>query len=214
MSRFPLNRNRILTQALDLVDANGIGSLTMRKLGEALGVEAMSLYNHVANKDQIIDGLVDLVFAEITLPPVDLPWDQAMSVRTKSARESLVRHPWANSLMDSRPHPGPATLRHHDSVLGCLRRAGFSLTMTAHAISVIDGYLYGFCLQQRSLPFETEEDVAAVGQALMAGFPLGEYPYLGEMIRDHALQKGYDYGLEFDFGLNLILAGLEGYREL
>lgn len=212
MSRSPLTRDRILNAALALADAEGLAALTMRRLGDALGVEAMSLYNHVANKERILDGLVDLVFAEVALPPADLPWDEALRLRTLSVRSVLARHPWATPLMDSRAEPGPATLGHHDAVLGCLRRAGFSVPLAAHAVSVIDAYLYGFTLQQRALPFENGAAVAEVAASLMASFPADRYPYLAEMITEHALKPGYDYGEEFDFGLELILEGLERAR--
>src|SRR5438552_11601113 len=134
-----------------LADKDGIDSFSMRKLGDKLGVEAMSLYNHVANKDDILDGIIDLVFGEISLPPAGPHWKSAMRERAISAREALLRHPWATSLMQSRTKPGPATLRHHDSVLGSLRGAGFTVVMAAHAFSVIDGYVYGFALQQINL---------------------------------------------------------------
>ena len=122
-----------------------------------------------------------------------------------------MRHPWATSLMQSRTRPGPATLRHHDSVLGSLRKAGFTLVMAAHAVSVIDGYVYGFTLQQINLPLQTPEQVAEVGGDILRQLA-GEYPNLAEMIVEHALKPGYDYGKEFDFGLDLILDGLERAR--
>jgi len=209
MIRSSLTRDRILQAALALADAEGLSAVTMRRLGESLGVEAMSLYNHVANKEQILDGLIDGVFAEVSLPPPEVPWDQALRLRTRSAREVLARHPWATPLMDSRSTPGPATLEHHDAVLGCLRRAGFSVAGAAHAVSLLDAYLYGFALQQRALPFENGTDVTKVAARLMASFPVERYPHLAEMITDHALKPGYDYGQEFDFGLDLILEGLD-----
>jgi AcrR family transcriptional regulator len=209
--RAPLSRERVLTAALVLADKGGIESLTMRKLGQELGVEAMSLYNHVANKDDILDGIVDLVFGEIALPAERGPWKPAMRGRAISAHEALLRHPWAPSLMQSRTRPGPATLRHHDSVLGSLRNAGFTLVMAAHAVSVIDGYVYGFALQQINLPLQSREQVAVVGANILRQLA-GEYPHLAEMITDHAMKPGYDYAEEFEFGLDLILNGLEGSR--
>jgi AcrR family transcriptional regulator len=209
--RARLSRERVLTAALVLADKGGIESLTMRKLGQELGVEAMSLYNHVANKDDILDGIVDLVFGEIALPAERAPWKPAMRGRAISAHEALLRHPWAPSLMQSRTRPGPATLRHHDSVLGSLRNAGFTLVMAAHAVSVIDGYVYGFALQQINLPLQSREQVAVVGANILRQLA-GEYPHLAEMITDHAMKPGYDYAEEFEFGLDLILNGLEGSR--
>ena len=209
--RVPLSRERVLRAALVLADRDGIESLTMRKIGQELGVEAMSLYNHVANKDDIIDGIVDLVFTEITLPSARSHWKAAMRGRANSAHEALLRHSWAPSLMQSRTRPGPATLRHHDSVLGSLRNAGFTLVMAAHAVSVIDGYVYGFALQQINLPLQSREQVAEVGENILLQLA-GEYPHLAEMITDHAMKPGYDYAEEFEFGLDLILDGLERLR--
>jgi AcrR family transcriptional regulator len=207
--RLPLTRARVLAAAVALADRGGIGSLSMRKLAQELGVEAMSLYHHVANKDDILDGLVDVVFGEIDLPSGDEGWKAAMRRRAISAREALRRHPWATGLMDSRPTPGAANLRHHDAVLGVLRGAGFSLELAAHAYSLLDSYIYGFALQEASLPFHTSEEAAQVAQAIMAEFPASEYPHLTEIAVDHVLQPGYDYGDEYLFGLDLILDGLE-----
>jgi len=211
-TRLPLSRDRVLHAAIALADANWIESLTMRRLGHELGVEAMSLYNHVANKEDVLDGAVDLVFSEISLPFDQADWKAASRNRAISAHEALLRHPWATSLMQSRTRPGPATLRHHDSVLGSLRKAGFTLVMAAHAVSVIDGYVYGFTLQQINLPLQTPEQVAEVGGDILRQIA-GEYPNLAEMIVEHALKPGYDYGEEFDFGLDLILDGLEQLRD-
>jgi len=209
--RAPLNRVRVLRAALALADRDGIELLSMRRLGQDLGVEAMSLYNHVANKDDILDGIVDLVFSEIALPQDGAHWKTAMRERAISAREALLRHPWATSLMQSRTQPGPATLRHHDSVLGSLRKSGFTLVTAAHAFSVIDGYVYGFALQQINLPLQSREQVAVVGENILRQLA-GEFPYLAEMITDHAMKPGYDYADEFEFGLDLILDGLERLR--
>jgi AcrR family transcriptional regulator len=204
-----LSRERILRTALAYADENGIGSLTMRKLGEALGVEAMSLYNHVPNKAALLDGMIDLVFAEIELPTGGSGWRSAMRERAVLARRVLARHRWAIGLMESRSAPGPATLRHHDRVIGILRRAGFSVDLTAHAYSLLDSYIYGFALQEASLPFDTGENTAELARTIMAEFPAGEYPHFAELTIQHVLQPGYDYGNEYEFGLDLILDGLE-----
>ena len=143
----------------------------MRNLGEVLGVEAMSLYNHVANKSELLDGMVDLVFGEIDLPGGESDWRSAMRRRAISARTVLSRHRWAIGLMESRTTPGPATLRHHDAVIGSLRGGGFSVEMAAHAFSVLDSYIYGFALQEANLPFDTGEETAELAQAIMAQFP-------------------------------------------
>jgi AcrR family transcriptional regulator len=207
--RVPLSRARVLQAAVTLAGAGGIEALTMRRLGQELGVEAMSLYKHVANKEDLLDGMVDVVFGEIELPPTDTDWRTAMHRRAVSVRSALTRHPWATPLMQSRSRPGPATLRHHDAVIGTLRTAGFPIALVAHAFSALDSYIYGFALQQRSLPFETAEETADLAQSIMASFPADEYPHLVELTVQHVLQPGYDYGDEFEFGLNLLLDGLE-----
>lgn len=182
----------------------------MRKLGQELGVEAMSLYNHVANKEDVLDGIVDIVFSEIDLPS-GVDWKTAMRRRAISMWEALLRHSWATGLMESRMQPGPASLRAHDSVIGCLRKAGFPIEEAAHAYSAIDSYIIGFALQQQRLPLDNTKQVAEVGETMLR--QMGEnYPYLAEMI-GHALKPGYDYAKEFEFGLKLILDGLERLRE-
>jgi AcrR family transcriptional regulator len=203
-----LSRDRVLRAAVARADAGGIESLSMRKLGEELGVEAMSLYTHVANKEDLLDGMTDAVFAEIALPTGDDDWRTAMRQRAMSTRDVLARHPWATRLMQSRTRPGPATLRHHDTVIGTLRRAGFSIELTAHAFSALDSYIYGFALQQTSLPFETGEETAALAETIMGRFASGEYPHLTELTVEHVLQPGYDYGKEFDTGLSVVLDGV------
>jgi AcrR family transcriptional regulator len=208
--RAPLSRDRVLRAAVDLADQAGISSLSMRKLGEALGVEAMSLYNHVASKSDLLDGMIDIVFSEIDLPSGDDGgWRAAMRRRAISARDVLRRHPWAIGLMESRTSPGPATLRHHDATLGCLRRGGFSIELTAHAYSLLDSYIYGFALQEASLPFGTGEEAARVAEEISAQFASGQYPYLTEMAMTHVVQPGYEYGDEFETGLDLILDSLQ-----
>jgi AcrR family transcriptional regulator len=212
--RIPLSRVRVLVAAVAFADEHGIASLSMRKLGEVLGVEAMSLYNHVANKDQLLDGMVDLVFGEVDLPVGGADWKTAMHERAQSARQALRRHPWAIALMSTRTSPGPATLRHHDAVIGNLRAGGFSVSLAAHAFSALDSYVYGFALQEATLPLgDTEEETAEVARAMMAQVPADEYPHLTEFTLEHILQPGYDYGDEFGFGLDLILDGLEKARE-
>ena len=207
--RPPLNRQRVLQAAVDLVDTGGIESLTMRKLGEALGVEAMSLYNHVANKGDLLAGMVDVVFGEIDLPPTGGDWKEAMRRRACSVREALGRHRWAIGLMESRTSPGPATLRHHDAVLGCLRGAGFSLEMTAHAYALLDSYIYGFALQEASLPFDNAEETVEVAQDILGQFGTDEYPHLTELAVEHVLKPGYAFAEEFEIGLDIILDGLD-----
>jgi AcrR family transcriptional regulator len=210
--RAPLNRDRVLRAAVALADEEGMSSLSMRKLGEALGVEAMSLYNHVASKADLLDGMIDIVFGEIHLPSGEDDWRAGMRQRAMSARQVLRRHPWAIGLMESRTSPGPATLRHHDAVLGCLRRAGFSLELAGHAYSLLDSYIYGFALQEASLPFGTGEEAARVARDIFARFDAGQYPYLTEFAVARVVQPGYQYADEFETGLDLILDALQAAR--
>ena len=210
--RIPLSRDRVLRAAAAFADENGIEALSMRKLAQAVGVEAMSLYNHVASKEDLLDGMIDLVFSEIELPSAEAGWQRAMRQRAISVRAALSRHRWAIGLMESRTSPGPATLRHHDAVLGCLRQAGFSLELAAHAYSALDSYIYGFALQERGLPFDTPQETAALAQVMLARFPADQYPHLAEFTFGHVMQPGYDFGHEYEFGLDLILDGLEGTR--
>jgi AcrR family transcriptional regulator len=207
--RAPLSRDQVLQAAVALADEGGVGALSMRKLGQVLGVEAMSLYNHVAGKAGLLDGMIDVVFSEIGLPPAVGGWKSAMRARALSARAVLGRHRWAIGLMESRKTPGPATLRHHDAVLGCLRGAGFSVELTAHAYSLLDSYIYGFALQEASLPFGTPEETAQVTKEIAGQMPADEYPYLAELATVQILQPGYQYGSEFEIGLDLILDALE-----
>lgn len=209
LARTPLSADRVITTAVDLADRIGADALTIRKLAAELDVKPMSIYHHVANKDAILDGMVDRVFAEIALPDADDDWRTAMRARCVSAREVLRRHPWATPMMESRPNPGRATLRHHDEVLGCLRRAGFSVELTAHAYSLIDSYVYGFALQEAALPFDSGEEAASLAEEIMQPFPDDEYPHLAELTTQHVMRPGYSYAAEFDYGLDLILDGLE-----
>ena len=206
--RTPLTRQRVIEGAVALADEVGIHPLTIRALAERLGVKPMALYHHVAGKEQIIDGMVDHVFAEIALPPEGMEWRAALRVRSRSARDVLARHPWAAPLMETRTNPGPATLRHHDAVLACLRGGGLSIAMTAHAYALIDAFIYGFALQEAGLPFDTPEEAAAVATAMIEQFPAAEYPHLNEFTMEHVLQPGYDFAAEFDYGLDLILDAL------
>lgn len=207
--RRPLSRERVLRAAVELADERGLAALSMRKLADRLGVEAMSLYHHVSNKDDMLDGMIDLVVEEIELPKPGDEWRTAMRSRAVSAHDVFARHEWAASLMESRTNPGHATLRYYDAVLGCLRRGGFPMALAAHAFSALDAYIYGFGMQEISLPFDGEEEVKEVAEALLEGFPVDLYPNLYEMIVDHALQPGYNYSDEFEFGLDLILDGFE-----
>jgi AcrR family transcriptional regulator len=210
--RAPLSRDRVLRAAMAVADSSGIAALTIRSLAQELGVKPMSVYYHVANKDEILDGIVDLVFGEITLPKIGGDWRDEMRLRAHSAREALRRHRWAIGLLESRATPGPETLRHHDATVGTLRAAGFTVPMTAHVYALLDSYVYGFALQEAALPFEGPEQISEVAGAMLdrAGdLPL---PHLTELATEHVFKPGYDFGDEFEFGLELILDALA--REL
>ncbi|MFE9338250.1 TetR/AcrR family transcriptional regulator [Streptomyces sp. NPDC007063] len=208
-ARTPLSRERVVRTAMAVADEKrSAAALTMRAIAEPLGVEAMSLYHHVAGREDILDGMVDAVFDEIDLPPHDMDWKSAIRHRAVSARAVLQRHPWAVGLLDSRSHPGSATLRHHDAVIGALRSGGFSVSMAAHAVSLIDSYLYGFVLQEQSLPFTGTTELDEVASAILRDMPADTYPHLAELATEHALKPGYDYADEFTFGLTLILDAL------
>ena len=206
--RAPLSRERVLQGAVAIADADGIGALTIRSLAQHLDVKPMSLYYYVTNKSEILDAIVDVVFSEIDLPTVDGDWRSEIRLRATSARHVLRRHSWAIGLLESRTTPGPDTLRHHDAMLGTLRGAGFSIEMTAHAYALIDSYVYGFALQEAALPFDGPDTVTAVAQPIMEQLAAREYPHLVELATEHILQPGYDFGDEFDFGLDLILDAL------
>jgi AcrR family transcriptional regulator len=208
----PLSKERVLLQALSLADNEGIDALSMRRLGRELDAGAMSLYHHVGNKDELLDGMVDLVFAEIHLPESRGDWQAAMSARAVSAREVLARHPWAINLMESRTTPGPANLRHREAVTACLRKAGFSVQMATHANWLLDSYIYGFALQEASLPFADANELADMTtEVFLPQLSPEEYPYLNEGATV-LMESGYDPAGEFTYGLNLILDALEHAR--
>lgn len=206
--RHPLSREKVLGHALDLADESGIAALTIRSLAQSMGTKPMSLYYYVANKEEILDGIVDLVFSEIELPSPVGDWRDEMRRRARAMRGALKRHPWAVGLLESRSSPGPATLRHHNATLGTLRAAGFSVPMTAHAYALLDSYIYGFALQEAALPFDGRDTAAEITTPIMERFSTGEYPHMVEIAVEHVLKPGYDFGDEFDFGLDLILDGL------
>jgi AcrR family transcriptional regulator len=221
--RAHLSKERVVRTAVALAVRDGIESLTMRKLADELGVGAMSLYYYVPNKEELLDGMVDVVFSEIELPPTGVDWRTAMRHRALSTREVLNRHRWAVGLMESRRSPGPASFRVHNAVLGCLREGGFSIEMTIQAYSVLDAYIYGFALQEKSVPFEDAEEGAAVAQEQVRQFAedaeeqqsaalAEEFPYLAEVVAGHVAEVGYDFATAFEYGLDLILDALEARR--
>lgn len=205
-----LTREKVLRAGVTLADAQGIDALTMRSLGEALGAHAMSLYNHVADKGALLDGMVDLVVAEIEVPSLADPWMLAMRKRAHSAHAALMRHPWATALMMSQSNVGPARIRYVDATLACLHAAGFSLPMADHAWTALDSYIYGFTLMKLNFPFAPGQ-YAAVAAAYLPSLPAAQFPAM------HALTTlvatGQHDGLhELGFGLELLLEGLERIR--
>ena len=207
-----LSKQRVVVEAVRLADREGVAGLSMRRLAVELGAGAMSLYHYVASKDELLDAMIDVVFEEIELPPEETDWQSAMRSRSISARQVLARHPWAIGLMESRTSPGPANLRHREAVTACLRRAGFSVVMATHANWLLDSYIYGFALQEASLPFDTADEFADMAEAVYRPqLPADMFPYLNESAAV-LFAEGYDPAQEFLFGLDLILAALEPLR--
>ena len=224
LDRAPLSRERVLNGAVAVADATGVAGLTIRSLAQELGVKPMSVYHHVANKEQILDGIVDIVFSEIELPSTDVDWKTAMRRRALSTREALNRHRWAVGLMESRATPGPASFALHNAVLGCLREGGFSIETTIQAYSALDAYIYGFALQEKSVPFEDAEGSTAVVEEQVREFDElaaerqfgameDEFPYLAEVVVGHVAKVGFDFATAFEYGLDLILDALEQRRD-
>ena len=208
-ARTPLSRERVLRGAMAVADDGGLTALTIRSLAQHLGVKPMAVYHHVANKEAILDGIVDLVFAEFAVPSPGGDWRAEMRRRSLSVRSVLRVHSWAIPLLQSRTNPGPATVRHLDANIGTLREAGFSVAMTAHAYALIDSYVYGFALSEASLPINGPETVAEVAGPMMEMIPAADFPYLAEFSAEHVMRPDYDFGREFEFGLDLVLDGIE-----
>ncbi|KRB36618.1 TetR/AcrR family transcriptional regulator [Microbacterium sp. Root180] len=207
-----LSKQRVVAEAVRLADREGVDGLSMRRLAGTLGAGAMSLYHYVASKDELLDAMIDIVFEEIELPPEGTDWQSALRRRAASARQVLARHPWAIGLLESRTSPGPANLRHHEAVTACLRKAGFSVVMATHANWLLDSYVYGFALQEASLPFDTPDEFAdAAEDVYLPQLPPDEFPYLNESAAA-LVAADYDPAEEFAFGLDLILAALEPLR--
>ncbi len=210
--RHPLSRDRVLRAAVALADRDGLDSLTMRRLGRELGVEAMSLYKHVSNKDAILDGIVDLVVAEIEIPTAGSDWKTAMRERAVSARQVLRRHPWAIGLFEARGFVGPTVLRYLDAIIASLRAGGFSVEAAAHAFWVLDSYVYGHVIQEVSLPIDSSNEFGEATQTTLEHLQNDEHPHLAELATLQATTSAFDYDTEFEFGLNLLLNALDGLR--
>ena len=211
--RIPLSRERVLRAAIELADRGGIESLSMRKLGQELGVEAMSLYNHVANKDDILGGMVNLVTAEMQAPEPGGDWKATLRASAISAHEVLVSHRWAASLMMRVPQLSPALLHWGEALLRTCREAGFSPYLTHHAFHALESHITGFTLWQVSLPFETNAELQTLATEFLRTSPLDDYPYTLEHIHQHLGERDPDEPKTFEFGLDLILNGLERLRD-
>jgi AcrR family transcriptional regulator len=211
--RPPLSRDRVIAAAVALADEEGIKALSMRKLAQSLGVEAMSLYHHVANKEELLDGMVDVVFSEVHGPAIEGPWRPELRTRCTSLRQVLLAHPWAVGHLNSRRAPGMATLVHHDEVIGCLRTGGFTVRKAAHAFATLDAYVYGFVVQELSLPLTPDVDESALAEEILGHVPDGDLPHLMEMAADYVMREDYAFADEFDPGLDLILDALERVRK-
>jgi AcrR family transcriptional regulator len=209
--KVPLGKERIVQAAVALADADGFGSLSMRNLAQELQAAPMSLYRHFANKEELLDGMIDVVFGEIYSPVIGREWKTELRKRGVSAREALRRHQWAVGLMETRMSPGPASAEHHNATMGCLREAGFPFRDAVHAYNVLDSYAYGFALQEKTIPFETPEQSVEMAEVTV-GERGSEYPYLSEVVVEFASSGGYDYTEEFEFGLDLILDGLARFK--
>ena len=210
--RVPLSRERVLRAAIRLADEGGIEALSMRKLGQRLGVEAMSLYNHVANKNDLQDGIVELVLGEIELPPDGAGWKEAIRRTAISSHETFIRHRWACNLMMRGSTVSPARLQWMEAVLRTLREAGFSADLTHHAYHALDSHITGFTLWQVSMPFDTREELVDLAEDVLREIPTDEYPYFIEHAEQHLAPSSPDGRTEFEFGLDLILDGLERLR--
>lgn len=210
-SRPPLTRERVLGAAIDLADRRGLDSLTMRNLGAELGVEAMSLYKHIANKDEILDGMLEVVIGEIEIPAADHQWRDAMRRRAISAREVLGRHSWSIGMLETRGATGPTTMRYLDAILGNLRSADFSIENATHALWLLDSYVYGHVVQETNMPLANSEEVLAADSSDLK-ITVEDFPNLLEA-EQHAIKSGYSFDSEFEFGLDLILDGLERLLE-
>ncbi|MBF2014161.1 MAG: TetR/AcrR family transcriptional regulator [Rivularia sp. T60_A2020_040] len=209
--QLPLSRERVLDAALSMADREGIEALSMRKLAQELGVKAMSLYNHVTNKDDILDGIVDIVISEIERPDLGLDWKIAMRRRSISAHAVLLCHPWMITTMVSRVNKGAAMLHYVDATLGCLNEAGFSLEMADYAWNAIDSHIYGFTLQELNFPFEPGE-YAQKAKNYISLIPVNRYPYLNQLAH-YVMEGRYNGVYDFEFGLDLILDGLDQLRK-
>jgi AcrR family transcriptional regulator len=207
--RTPLSKERVLHAAVALADEGGIESLSMRKLADELGVKAMSLYNHVANKDDLYQGIVDLAMGEIEVPSEEADWKSALRQSAISAYQAFVRHPWACNLHMATPRINDERMQWMEGVLKTLREAGFSPNMTHHGYHALDSHITGFTLWIVSMPFDSREELLDMAQEFIPRIPADRFPYVIEHAKEHLEDPDPDEPSEFEFGLDLILEGLE-----
>jgi AcrR family transcriptional regulator len=207
--REPLTRERVLHAAVALADEQGLDALSMRRLGQRVGVEAMSLYNHVANKDEVLAGMVELVFAEVENPPADVGWKEAMRRTAVSSYQAFMRHRWACGLAMRVSGVSALRMQWMEDVLRTFREAGFTANQTHHAYHAVDSHITGFTLWQVSMPFETHQELVDLAEAFLQWIPVDRYPYVVEHAHEHLAPSEDDGRSEFEFGLDLILDGLE-----
>ncbi len=205
-----ITRDRVLAAAITLADRAGIDALTIRALAVELGVKPMTIYHYVEGKEAVLDGMVDILFSGVELPEAGPGWRESVRRRCLSARDVLVRHPWSVPLLESRTSPGPATLRHHEAMLGYFFDAGFSPPLTAHAYAIVDSYVYGFALQEATVSAGADADTTA---QIAARFTPEEYPHLRRLATEHVMQPGYRFGDSFEFGLDILLDGIAAARD-
>jgi AcrR family transcriptional regulator len=210
-TRIPLSRDRVLRAAIALADESGIEALSMRRLAQELGVEAMSLYNHVANKDDLLAGILELVAGEIEPPPDGAEWKSALRRSAISAHDALLRHPWASNLRMGRRGAGPTSMQHADATLRTLRQGGFSPELAYHAFHILQSHVSGFTLQELNFPYDADK-LKAMAAKFLRDFPADEYPDLAEHVRQH-IEPSHAHRSTFEFGLDLILDGLERLRD-
>lgn len=210
-ARTPLTTERVVEAAIDLADRSGLGALTMRRLGAALGVEAMSLYKHVASKEALLHAMIDRVIGEIAIPDEGAPWREAMAQRAASARAVLGRHAWVIGLMEAETAPGPNTMRYMNAIIGSLRSAGFAMEDAGRAFTLLDSYVYGHVIQESNFPFSTAEEITQTVASALEQEALRAFPNLVAMY-EHAATFEYSLDDQFEFGLELVLDGLERLR--
>lgn len=203
--RNTLSRERVTAEAVALADAEGLTALTIRALATRLGVKPMAIYHHVANKEGLLDAIVDAVYAEVHLPGTDGEWRTELERRSHSMHEALGRHRWAVALMDTRLQPGPANLASHEAALDVLLTAGFSLQATAHAYATLDAFVYGFAVQEAALD---SIDLSGSAEAIVSSIPIAGYPRMAQFATQHVLQEGYAFSDSFTVGLGLVLDGI------